>query len=194
MSGLRDSHAEQPIGETEQPPGESGPDEQFVQLFTRHQRKLFLIILAQVGNPVDAEEILQETNLVIWRKSHQFRAGTSFLAWAGRIAHFEILKFRERTRRERLRFSGTFVERIAQEVLEASDELERRRQALHECLERLRPVDRDLIRERYVPGASGKELAERLGRPVNSIYQSLGRIRRTLLECINRRLALEAGP
>ena len=32
-----------------------------------------------------------------------------------------------------------------------------------------------------------------LHRPANSVYQSLGRIRRTLLECINRRLSAEAA-
>jgi RNA polymerase sigma-70 factor (ECF subfamily) len=28
-----------------------------------------------------------------------------------------------------------------------------------------------------------------LGRPANSVYQSLGRIRRVLLECVRRRMA-----
>ena len=36
------------------------PAEDFVQLFTKWQRRLFLFILAQVPNLVDAEEILQE--------------------------------------------------------------------------------------------------------------------------------------
>ncbi len=44
------------------------PADEFVQLFTKWQRRLFLFILAQVPNLVEAEEILQETNLVIWRK------------------------------------------------------------------------------------------------------------------------------
>ena len=60
------------------------------------------------------------------------------------------------------------------------------------CLARLAPSDRELIRRRYSPGETGKSLAEALGRPANSVYQSLGRIRRTLLECIKRRLAAEA--
>jgi RNA polymerase sigma-70 factor (ECF subfamily) len=35
-------------------------------------------------------------------------------------------------------------------------------------------------------------VARQLGRPANSVYQSLSRIRRTLLDCIKRRLAAEA--
>ena len=58
-----------------------------------------------------------------------------------------------------------------------------------ECIEHLRARDRELIRQRYAAGESGKDLAENIGRPANSVYQSLGRIRRTLLECIQRRMA-----
>jgi RNA polymerase sigma-70 factor (ECF subfamily) len=146
-----------------------------------------------VPNPVEAEEILQETNLVIWRKCDTFREGTNFLAWASQIARYEVLKHRERWRRDRLHFSDEFVQRIAVEAERDAETLDRRRHALMACLSKLRKEDRDLIRRRYSPGENGKSVAEFLGRPVNSVYQSLGRIRRRLLECVRRRLATEAG-
>ena len=77
------------------------------------------------------------------------------------------------------------------EALERSDEFEQRRVALVECLAKLRPKDRDLIEQRYAPGERGKRLAEQLGRPANSVYQTLGRIRRVLMECIQRRMTEE---
>ena len=58
---------------------------------------------------------------------------------------------------------------------------------------KLQQEDRDLIQRRSQPGHSGTEIAEVLGRPANSVYQSLGRIRRTLLECVQRRLSAEWG-
>ena len=63
--------------------------------------------------------------------------------------------------------------------------------ALGECLAKLRAKDRKLIEQRYAPGEKGKHVAERMGRPANSVYQSLGRIRKILMECIQRRLAAE---
>jgi RNA polymerase sigma-70 factor (ECF subfamily) len=165
------------------------PSDEFVQLFTRNQRRLYLFILSQLASTQDAEEVLQETNLVVWAKYHQFEINTNFFAWCAQIATYEILKFRQRRQREKLRFSDEFVQAVADEVLERSDELELRRNALEHCLQKLRPSDRDLIKQRYQPGERGKHLAEGLGRPANSVYQSLGRIRRTLLECINRTLA-----
>ena len=80
----------------------SPPDEEFVRLFTRYQRPLFLYLLTRVPNPVEAEEILQETNIVIWRKFAHFTPGTNFLAWASQIAKYELLKYRERNHKDKL--------------------------------------------------------------------------------------------
>ena len=104
------------------------PNGEFVQLFTKSQRRLFLFILAQVSHPADAEEILQDTNVIIWSKFHQFQLGTSFFAWAGKIATYEILKYREKKRAGRLQFSDEFISRVADEAIEMSDELEQRRE------------------------------------------------------------------
>ena len=165
------------------------PSAEFVQLFTKLQRRLFLFILAQVGNPTDAEEVLQETNVIIWSKFHQFQAGTNFFAWAGKIATYEILKYRDKRRSSRLQFSDDFLSRVAEEAIEISDELELRREALSECLRGLKPEDRELIQARYAPGENGLRVAEKLGRPINSVYQSIGRIRKVLFDCVTRRLA-----
>lgn len=170
----------------------TSPGEDFVQLFSAHQRRLYLYILAQVPRPADAEEILQETNIVLWRKFGQFEPGTSFFAWGCRIAAYEVLKYRERRRRDRLCFSDGFVEQVAHEAQTAVEDFDDRRRALQHCLGRLREEDRELIQQRYAPGANGKSVAKSLGRPVNSVYQSLSRIRKALLECINRRLTAEA--
>ena len=177
----------------EQRPSRPAPSDEFVQLFTRAQRPLYLFILAQTGNVQSAEEILQETNLVIWAKLEQFQPGSSFSGWSRQIATYEILKYRQRNRRDKLTFSDEFLTAVAGEAVTQSLEIEQRREALQHCLEKLEPRDRELIQQRYQPGMHGKELALQRERPVNSIYQSLGRIRKTLLECIHRQLAAEVS-
>jgi len=170
----------------------TAPSEEFIHLFTRHQRQLYLLILAQLGRLQDAEEALQETNVVILSKHQQFVPGTNFFAWAAQIGHYEVLKSRQRKQRDRLRFSDEFVDAVASEMESQVDDLEMRREALQDCMSKLREKDRELIRKRYQPGASGRDEAEALGRPANSLYQSIGRIRRTLFECIRRRLSAES--
>jgi len=168
------------------------PSEEFVQLFSRNQRRIYLHIMGQVGSAEDAEEILQETNVVIWSKFDRFEAGTNFIAWSFQIANFEVLKYRDRRRASKLVFSDDLLQTIALESEETQDDLDLRRSALRDCLGKLRPHDRELIQSRYAPGHSGKDVADTLGRPSNSVYQSIGRIRRSLFECISRRLAAEA--
>lgn len=161
----------------------------FVPLFTKAQRPLYLFILGLTGSPQDAEEVLASTNLVIWSKADQFQEGTSFFAWACQIARYEVLQHRQRFRRDKLKFSDEFVDAVAEESISSLDNSDLRRQALDQCLQRLPSRDRELIRDRYRPGTTGKEVASNLGRPQNAVYQSLGRIRRVLLDCIQRRLA-----
>lgn len=165
------------------------PNEDFVRLFTQAQRPLYLYILSQVGNTDAAEEVLQETNLVIWSKSEQFESDTNFNAWTRQIATYEILKHRQRFKRDKLQFSDEFVKAVAEAAGKRTLTQELREAALKTCLEKLEDKDRELIEQRYQPGVSGKELASSLGRPANSVYQSLGRIRRVLLDCIERTLA-----
>ncbi|MEZ6123586.1 MAG: sigma-70 family RNA polymerase sigma factor [Planctomycetaceae bacterium] len=167
--------------------GTGDPDEQFIREFTQVQRPLFLYLLPLTGNAVDAEEVLQETNLVIWKKREQYQPGTSFLAWGRTIARLEYFRFRRRNQRVRLMNEGV-LELIAEEAEVLSDQAELRRQALAICVDQLRPKDRQLLQMRYAPGANGDRVATELGRPANSVYQSLGRIRRVLMECIQHRL------
>lgn len=168
---------------------------EFIEQFTQVQRRLYLFILSQLGDTNEADEALQETNLVIWSKWSEFEPGTNFQAWAYRIATYEVLKSRQRKHRSKLRFSPELMNQIASEANnQPSEMIELQTKALRQCLEKLRPKDRDLIEQRYQPGNQGKDLAAELGRPANSVYQSLGRIRRTLLECIERQLALEFHP
>lgn len=165
--------------------------EQFAQLLARCQRRVFLYILALVHRAADAEEILQETNLVLWRKFEQYQPGSNFERWACRIAQFEVRKFRQRQSRAERLFSDAFIEALAAEV-EASDPvLDARRSALAHCLKKLREADRALVLARYRAGATTRSVAVALGRSIQGTRRSLHRIRMTLLACIERTLAAQ---
>ncbi len=166
--------------------------ELFARLLASCQRKVFLYIMALVHNPTDAEEILQETNLVLWRKFEQYRPGTDFVQWACRVAYYEVLKYREKKAHQEHLFSSDFLERFADEVEQFLQEADVRREALSSCMEKLRPQDRQLLWHRYQPQASTRSVAEAFGRSVQGVRKSLHRIRMTLLECIRRRLAQES--
>ncbi|MFH1924611.1 MAG: sigma-70 family RNA polymerase sigma factor, partial [Planctomycetota bacterium] len=174
-------HANGPVG---------GPKvERFVQLLATCQRRVFLYALRLVHNATDAEEILQETNLVLWRKFDQYRPGTDFARWACRVAYYEVLKFREKRAKEERVFSNDFIETLATESESAMDLLDARRHALSRCLGKLRQNERQLVLKRYQEQATTRSVAEALGRSVQGTRRALHRIRLTLLACIERTLA-----
>src|SRR5260221_10163530 len=55
-------------------------------LITRHQRQVFAYIYTLVPDRHDAEDLLQETSVVICEKFDEFVPGTDFVAWACQIA------------------------------------------------------------------------------------------------------------
>jgi len=68
--------------------------DQIVQLLTNVQQQLTRYVRTLVPNRTDAEEVLQETNLFVWRHADEFELGTNFAAWACRIAYYQVLTFR----------------------------------------------------------------------------------------------------
>ncbi len=178
-----------PQSAADSPGSRQGPSAELVRLFTQSQRALYLFILPLVQTTADAEEVLQETNVVILNKWTQFEPGTNFLAWCRAIARLEVFRFR-RSRHHRVLLLGEdVVSLLADRMEEEPSDFELRRDALTECIGKLRSQDQEIIRRRYTTGSTGDTVAQQLGRPANSVYQSLGRIRRVLLECIRRRLA-----
>jgi RNA polymerase sigma factor (sigma-70 family) len=61
--------------------------------------------------------------------------------------------------------------------------------ALEVCLKSLNSREKELINGRYIERLSCPEQAQRLGRPVCSLYVSFSRIHKKLAECIMRRLS-----
>jgi RNA polymerase sigma-70 factor, ECF subfamily len=158
--------------------------DQYQALYTQHQRRLFLYINAMLPCAADADEVFQETNIIIWKKFDQFQPGTDFLAWAYRIAYFQIRDYRRRLYRRRTSFSPELIEQLAERTIEEDDLLEERRSALANCRQNLTEDDRELLNDCYAPGAKVQQIAAASNRKPTSIYRSLRRIRQLLFDCI----------
>jgi RNA polymerase sigma-70 factor, ECF subfamily len=160
--------------------------DEFMRLYTQHQRRLYIYLLSLVHNVEDAEELLQESSYILWKKFDDFRPDSNFGAWACGVAYFEVLKHREGRKQKEVPLSSQFLERVAAKMAEVSDVLERHGEIFNSCMERLSQPDRELITRRYTVGASVKRIAAELNRPVRSVSKSLARIRRALMECVDR--------
>lgn len=166
----------------------------FVREVTANQRRLYAFILSLVRTPADADDVLQETNLVLWQKSAEFTLGTNFVAWAFRIARFQVMAFRKRQKRSKESFDDDLIELLATEAEEQLDEDDARRAALRGCLKKLRPDQAALVAERYEPGGCVNDMARRAGKSPKALSEQLARVRAALLKCVTRTLEAEARP
>jgi RNA polymerase sigma-70 factor (ECF subfamily) len=164
--------------------------ERFIRLMTGHQNGLFTYLASLLGSLNDAQDVLQETNLVLWRRSDDFVEGTDFGAWARTIAHYQILAYVRDKKRDRHVFDVQLLQQLAQRPQPGGDD-EGRRLALRRCLAELPDDQRWLIGQRYSPGGSIKGIAQQLGKSEGAIKMTLSRIRQNLMHCIRGKLAAE---
>lgn len=166
-------------------PVDAGQVEQFMALYSSHQRRLYLYTLTLLPASVDAEDLLQEATLVLWRKFSQYRPDTNFFAWACSIIRYEVLKYREKHARAAALLDPDVLDCLANAAVEQVEHLDEfHRRALGDCMARLSDGDRELMQQRYSAGLAVQAMAAAMNRSPNAVSKSLGRIRRLLLDCI----------
>jgi len=171
------------------PTNEADARKQLMVLMTRHQRQIFSYIYVLVPNRSDAEDLLQETSLVICEKFHEFRPGSDFVAWACQIAYWRVRYSRQKFARSKVVFDQEIVDVLARTAGEMAEEMDQRHEALSQCLGRLQVRDRELLLKRYEPGGTVEEAAKRSGRTLQTAYKALARLRKLLLDCVTTRLS-----
>ena len=166
---------------------------QLVLLMTQHQRRIFGYIYTLVPDRHDAEDLLQETSLVVCEKFEQFRPGTDFAAWACQIAYWEVRRARQKFARAKVVFNQEVVDAISETAAELAPQMSARHEALAKCLQKLHPRDRELLLTRYEPGSGVEAAAQRTGRSLEAAYKALARLRKLLLDCVSHQLSTEGA-
>lgn len=169
----------------------SDPNTEFLTLLTTHDRALSLYVYGLVPQQADADDILQQTKMVMWRSFSQFESGTNFIAWARKIAFHQILGYRRQTKRAHLPLSDEMLEQIGHEVAKLSDQGQARREALESCLHKLPTEHRQILLMRYFEDLEVDQIAERIDSTAGAVYRALSRLRFVLLECVETRLKNE---
>jgi RNA polymerase sigma-70 factor (ECF subfamily) len=169
-------------------------DQAFVALLTKHQPDIHVFIRSLLPDTDAASDALQETNAVLWAKRGEFEIGSNFCAWAFAIARFKVMAVRRDSSRHALLFSEELMLQIADHSEKQGGPFQDRQLALRSCLDRLHHRDRELITLRYQPGVTVEMISAKFNRSVAAVYKALAKIRRGLLICIERRLAVEEHP
>jgi RNA polymerase sigma-70 factor, ECF subfamily len=169
--------------------------EEFLKLFTKHELRLRAFAMSMVANFADAEDVVQQANLLMWKRFDQFQLGTEFMSWAGRIVYLVALQHRQKQMQNKLQFGEAFFGAMATVAAreEVAERLGVHEKALGECMTRLKPEQQQLLKARYTDGNSIEQLSQTFHRSVEAIYKVLSRTRRMLHNCICLKIRTEAS-
>jgi RNA polymerase sigma-70 factor (ECF subfamily) len=161
---------------------------EFIKLHTAHEVRLRSLAFGLVSNWADAEEVLQEANIILWQKFEEFESGTNFLAWSSQILRFTAKNFIARQRRSKLVFSDEVLDLMTVELNDAADELAERERILHQCIQKLKERQQRILELRYFQSKSVANVAEAIGSTAKAVYHALDHIHRALLQCVSVKL------
>jgi RNA polymerase sigma-70 factor (ECF subfamily) len=167
--------------------------DEFTSLLAQSERQLFAYVLALVWNAQDAEDLYQQTAMLMWEKFDEFERGTDFARWAFAFAKHVVFNYQRRQQRRKTFLTAELAATLADRQAAAEEPLAYG-DALQDCMNQLGDADRRLIHLCYDGRQSIKQIAAALGRPAQSTYNSLCRIRRRLFECVRRAAARRSDP
>ena len=161
-------------------------------LLSEHERGFSLYVTGLVGSPQDAQDILQDGKIVMWRNFDSFKIGTNFSAWGRKILFHKILSYRRRSKQMAHLLLNEETLRMLDEEADSAEREKRwlaRERALDDCVAGLKPAHRAVLQMRYRDEASIDKIAHQSGRTEGAVYRLLSRLRAALYECIEARVA-----
>ncbi len=163
----------------------------FLQYYDQSRGRLYGYLLAMVYDPHTAEELLQESSLVLWREFDKFEQGTNFWAWASIVALNRVRNWRRKKNRNAVIVSDDLVDSLAAQHADMTHELDDRWDTLQRCLQNLRDKDAEMIRKFYTENMTAQNLADEQGRSIFGVRKSIHRIRKQLHQCVDTQSAGE---
>jgi RNA polymerase sigma-70 factor, ECF subfamily len=169
---------------------QDGDQQAFAVLYNLHKRRIYSLCLRMVHNVADAEDLMQEAFLQVYRKLHTFRGESAFSTWLHRVAvNVVLMSLRKKPWRE------TPVEELAgppdsettPPVLGCEDELLAHsvdRIALERALGCLPPGYRLVFALHDILGYEHQEMAEILGCSAGNCKSQLHKARLKLRKAL----------
>jgi RNA polymerase sigma-70 factor (ECF subfamily) len=164
----------------------------FERLCEPQRRPLLAYLYTLSGDYHLAEDLVQESLTIAHGKREHYFPEADFGAWLRAIARNVYM--RERRAEARRPAPAEIIDDLADQAFTAeayaSERWEREREALRSCLGELREDDRGLVRDHFSGGKRYAQLAEAAGRTVSWVKVRMFRARRSLADCVRRRLGL----
>lgn len=159
------------------------------QVRQEHTRlRAFIRSLGVRAEAVD--DVAQECFILALDKLPQFERGTDFGAWVRGMARRLVMNLLRKEQRRQLILSDAVTQFMADaaENEPADDRIVEKVEALRACVSQMPERSRELVQMRYFEDLSPGAIASRLERTANDVRQMLFRLRRALLDCVEKRM------
>jgi len=161
----------------------AGDDRAWEQLVDATADDIFRMAVSFTRHRGEAEDLTQEVFLKLWQNLHRYLPGSSFRAWAYRVARNLFVDAYRRTREQR---KATWVDPEFLETVPGGEDphtravRHQRLELARAALEKLPEELSQLIMLRDFADWSYEELAEELELPIGTVKSRLNRARREL--------------
>ncbi len=167
----------------------------YALLIERYADRLYATAYAIVQNPADAEEVVQETLIAVYRRIGDFRGEAKLSTWLYRIATNKALELLRRHRRETGHASLEALGEQYGELPFGGDEMDgeawveqaERLACIRAGLQAMSPALRTVWVLAEMEGLTMREIAEAEGVSLSAVKVRLHRARRFLLDYVARR-------
>lgn len=174
----------------------SGDRESFAELVRLHQRPVRAYLGRLLGDWHLADDLAQDVFLDAFRGLEAYRQSGTLLAWLLGMARNKALSQLRAAARRRQQGSPDLESvladvrwRRAEADSISADEEQQRQESLRLCLGGLSPKSRQLVESHYFQGRTAEAIAAEDARSGGAVRMALLRIRESLRECIESRLA-----
>ncbi len=157
----------------------AGQEEALDELVSAYGQRLFAYALRLSGDGALAEDVVQETLLVVWRSTGRFRGQGRVIAWLLGIIHHVALKM---LRGQKQTVSAAWVENLPAEVSTPEERIQMsdRQRQLHEGMSRLSPQHREVLELVFFQKLTLAEVAAVIGCPTGTVKSRLNYARKQL--------------
>lgn len=148
-------------------------------------------IMFLVGDPESAEDIFQNISIIAYQKIDSIKDKEHLMGWLRIAARNESLKTIRTKARSQIRFDSNLIEQLESHWQQFDHQQPGLQGMLQECLGKLSPKAKHMIKLKYYEGLRGSVIAETLNMNLNTVYVGLSRIHRWLASCVQNKYSQE---
>ncbi|MBU1130696.1 RNA polymerase sigma factor [Patescibacteria group bacterium] len=158
--------------------------ELFSELIIRYQHKLFYYVNRLINHPDEAEDVVQDVFLKVYKNLHGYDAKLKFSSWIYRIAHNEAVNWLRRNTKIKLESieQSEYLENVLSDGRDITEELDLKVsiEKVRRGMDQLPRKYREVMILKFLEEKSYEEISDILRKPVSTIGVLINRAKKML--------------